>query len=171
MRACVFVVIMQCCVFQDLKYIYGRYIDPSSEEEKNMYVKFQWRLPLHSMHVTSLQPLPLLLPPLPLQLFLTLAICHFPLRVFSNSCWLRSAALLISTNPDHEGLPLLFFLPHALLVHQQHFKCTLHLSHQARRTWRRTPVLLIKWAVHGGVLSSWFLSKARQTICFSIANN
>lgn len=25
-------------VLQDLKYIYGRYINPSSEEERNMYV-------------------------------------------------------------------------------------------------------------------------------------
>lgn len=30
----------QCVMFfQDLKYIYGRYIDPSSQDEKNMYVK------------------------------------------------------------------------------------------------------------------------------------
>lgn len=68
-------------VFQDLKYIYGRYIDPSSEEERNMYVKFSLD-GFDFFHTACVSHQLVLL----LQLFLTPAICHFPLRVFSNSC-------------------------------------------------------------------------------------
>lgn len=155
-----------CCVFQDLKYIYGRYIDPSSEEEKNMCVKKK-KKKSNGVFPSAQLACRLTRHPHPsptLQLFLTLAICHFPLRVFSNSCRLR-AALLISTYPDHEGL-LPPPPPYRPPVHQQHFKCTLHLSHQAP-----APVPLIKWTVHGHVLSSWFLFQARQTVCLPIADD
>lgn len=64
--------------------------------------------------------------------------CHFPLRVFSSftltaCCFINKLASLTVRD----------FLP----VHQQHFKHTLYLTHQARRRWKRTPVLLIKWTV------------------------
>lgn len=104
-------------VVQDLKYIYGRYINPSSEEERNMYVNSKSTLFL--LHVTS--------QPVSMSCFLNLVICHFPSRVFSNSCCVINTYR--TWRGDHEG--------HFMFV--QHFKWTLLLSHQTKIMLQRGP--------------------------------
>ncbi len=57
-----FFLILIIFVFQDLKYIYGRYINPLSEAERNMYVNGKLNDPdfishWHGLRVTSPHPI------------------------------------------------------------------------------------------------------------------
>lgn len=76
---------------KDLKYIYGRYINPSSEEERNMYVNPS----CHSPRLRGAAARPV-----STRYFWLWRFVPFPLRGFRNSCWPCAAVLLISIEPD-----------------------------------------------------------------------